>query len=587
MSTHTSTNPNMVDDLLFEQFATLATAPDGIGRLRALILQLAVQGRLGTQDAGDEPAGKLVERVREEKEQLVKKGRIKRERPLESIREEEKPYFIPNQWAWIRLSDAIEGMANGIYKSGVFYSDDGIACLRMYNINSGKINFQNLKRMILNDQEMEQYLLKQGDLLVNRVNSRELVGKSAVIPELKEPVIFESKNIRVRFDTRIILPDFVNILFQTKEVWQVWQGTAKQTCGQASVSQPQIAGICTPLPPLAEQHRIVAKVDRLMALCDELEARQQQERAGCLKLGTASFAGLQNAESPEEFGRQWAQVCDAFDLILDCPENVAMLRQTILQLAVQGRLVRQDSGDEPAEKLVERIREKKERLVKNRRIKKEKPLESIKEEEKPYFIPNQWAWIRLGDAIDAMANGIYKSDVFYSDDGIACLRMYNISSGKINFKNLKRMVLNDQEMEQYLLKQGDLLVNRVNSRELVGKAAVIPELKEPIIFESKNIRVRFDTQIILPDFVNIFFQTKEVWQVWQGTAKQTCGQASVSQPQIAGICTPLPPLAEQHRIVAKVDALMALCDQLEAQLKERAGMQGKFTDAVVKSIGTG
>ena len=103
-----------------------------------------------------------------------------------------------------------------------------------------------------------------------------------------------------------------------------------------------VAKFQIPLPPLAEQHRIVAKVDRPMALCDELEAHQQKERAGCLKLGTTSLAGLQNAESPEEFGRQWAQVCDAFDLILNCPENVAVLRQTILQLAVQGRLVRQE-----------------------------------------------------------------------------------------------------------------------------------------------------------------------------------------------------------------------------------------------------
>ena len=120
-----------------------------------------------------------------------------------------------------------------------------------------------------------------------------------------------------------------------------------------------------PLPPLAEQHRIVAKVDRLMALCDELEARQQQEWVGCLKLGTATLAGLQNATHPAEFERQWAQVCDAFDLILDCPENVAVLRQTILQLAVQGRLVRQEPGDEPASVLIEKIRKEKDQFDKN------------------------------------------------------------------------------------------------------------------------------------------------------------------------------------------------------------------------------
>lgn len=139
------------------------------------------------------------------------------------------------------------------------------------------------------------------------------------------------------------------------------------------LSKKVLKDILIPLPPLAEQHRIIGKVDRLMALCDELEAKQEQERAGCLKLGTASLAELQNAESPEEFERLWAQVCDAFDLILDCPENVDVLRQTILQLAVQGKLGTQDEGDEPASVLLERIKNNKNRLIKDGKIPKDKP----------------------------------------------------------------------------------------------------------------------------------------------------------------------------------------------------------------------
>jgi Restriction endonuclease S subunits len=150
-----------------------------------------------------------------------------------------------------------------------------------------------------------------------------------------------------------MIPEFLFYFFKT-EYWNI--RTLDKGTGQPGINTKIIKAFDIPLPPLAEQHRIVEKVDRLMALCDQLEKQQQQERSTCLQLGTASFAGLQNAESPEDFERQWAQICDTFDLMLDCPENVAVLRQTILQLAVQGKLGTQDEGDEAASVLLERIR---------------------------------------------------------------------------------------------------------------------------------------------------------------------------------------------------------------------------------------
>jgi len=554
MTSPTFANPTLSDALLFEHFATLATAPDGIARLRELILQLAVQGKLGTQDAGDEPARVLLARIRKEKERLVKEGKIKKDKPL--VSKGELAFQLPKTWICTHLG-AIISFEYG--ESLPEIKREGSGKVPVYGSN-GIVGYHS------------KAITKGPSLIIGRKGS---AGAIQITTVPCYPI-----------DTAYFIDNFENLdqKFIFYLLTSLKLGSLDKSTAIPGLNRNDAYNLVIGFPPLAEQHRIVAKVDRLMALCDELEARQQQERAGCLKLGTASLAGLQNAASPEEFERQWAQVCDAFELILDCPENVAVLRQTILQLAVQGKLGTQDPKDEPAGKLMGRIRKKKDPLGNKGKRKCETPLGSIGEEEKSYSIPNVWTWIRLGEAIELMANGIYKPDAFYSDDGIACLRMYNINSGKINFENLKRMVLNDHEIGQYFLKPGDLLVNRVNSRELVGKAAVIPELTEPVIFESKNIRVRFDTNILLPDFVNILFQTKEVWQVWQGNAKQTCGQASVSQPQIAGICTPLPPLAEQHRIVAKVDALMALCDTLEARLKERAAVQGKFAGAVVKQV---
>jgi type I restriction enzyme, S subunit len=543
MKNSSSVIGEMTVNFLFEHFATLATAPDGITRLRELILQLAVQGKLGTQDAGDEPASVLLEKIKKEKERSEKDEEIKKEKAIAP--KGVLIYPLPKNW----ISSPLGAIISFEY---------GESLPRIKRVDSGKVPVYGSNGIVGYHSKA---ITKGPALIIGRKGSAGAIQISNIPCH---PI-----------DTAYFIDNFKNLdcKFIFYLLTSLNLGSLDKSTAIPGLNRNDAYNLLIGLPPLAEQHRIVAKVDRLMALCDELEGRQQKERAGCLKLGTASLAGLQNADSPEEFERQWAQVCDAFDLILDCPENVAVLRQTILQLAVQGRLVRKEPGDDKAEKLVEKIRKK--------------PFEPIRNDEKQYPIPDFWTWIRLGEAIESMANGIYKPGVFYSDDGIACLRMYNINSGKINFKNLKRMVLDDQEIHQYLLKQGDLLVNRVNSRELVGKAAAIPKLTESVIFESKNIRVRFNTDILLPGFVNILFQTKEVWQVWQGKAKQTCGQASVSQPQIAGICTPLPPLAEQHRIVAKVDALMALCDALESRLKERAAVQGLLAGAVVKQVAGG
>jgi type I restriction enzyme S subunit len=308
MKNPTPANPTMTDTLLFEQFATLATAPDGIARLRELILQLAVQGKLGTQEAGDEPASVLLERIKIEK-------KLKKNTLLSSISMDEYPFILPNGWLFCHLEDIIQ-ISSGDALPSHKMSKNGTIPVFGGNGITGYHDSGNVSKPTL---------------VIGRVGfycgSIHLTPKNAWITDNAFITKFSESNIDI---------DFLFWLLKGSNLSRRNEATA-----QPVISGRKVYPIIVGLPPLAEQHRIVAKVDRLMALCDELEARQQQERGGCLRLGTASLAGLQNATHPEEFERQWAQVCDAFDLILDCPENVAVLRQTILQLVVQGRL----SGD--------------------------------------------------------------------------------------------------------------------------------------------------------------------------------------------------------------------------------------------------
>ena len=152
-----------------------------------------------------------------------------------------------------------------------------------------------------------------------------------------------------------------------------------------------------PLCPLNEQHRIVSKVDQLMSLCDELEARQQKKRETRAHLNSAALDRLLAARAPGEFAQGWRCVCDNFDLLYDAPENVGALRKAILQLAVMGKLVEQDTDDEPTSVLLEKIEIEKERLIKEKKIKRTEIL--VEPSEVPFELPEGWNWVSMGNAL--------------------------------------------------------------------------------------------------------------------------------------------------------------------------------------------
>lgn len=399
MTTLSHITQDPTDHLLFEHFATLATAPEGIARLRELILQLAVQGKLGTQDTGDEPASVLAKKIRKEKERLSISRKIRNEKSLDSITETMIPYQIPKNWTWMRFGELGQVVGGGTPRTtnSEYYVSHGIPWLTPADLYRHKGKYIGRGKKDISEDGLKE-------------SSAQLLPKGAILFSIRAPigyVAIASNSLSTNQGFKSCIPYIIEM---SEYIYFFLVSSAKEIDARASgttfkeVSGQEVKRILFPLPPLVEQHRIVAKVDRLMAICDELEARQQKERAGCLRLGTASLTGLQNAESPEEFGRQWAQVCDAFDLILDCPENVAVLRQTILQLAVQGRLVRQEPGDELAKKLVDRIRKEKEQLVKDGKIGKTKLTPEIESEEIPYPIPKNWFWTRL-DHITYISTG--------------------------------------------------------------------------------------------------------------------------------------------------------------------------------------
>jgi len=326
---------------LEELFACLDAGVEGLRkvkvqlkRYRQAVLKYAFEGKLTeewrkTHRDQIEPATKLLERIRE----VRKDTKFKELQPIDTI---DLP-ILPEEWTWARIGEIAESMRNGVYKPEKFYGNNGVACLRMYNIENGAIVWKDVKRMNLTPEEIEFYELKPGDILVNRVNSRELVGKAAAIPSGLERCVYESKNIRLR-----LLQDYANSKYVN--FWFLMYGqkffsrNAQQTVGMASINQEQLASMPIPLCHPNEQTMVVEKIERLFSIADEVE-----------KIATESI------------------------------EHADKMRQSILKMAFEGKLVPQDPSDESAEKLLERIREEREKSRGengiNRRKNKPKQLE--------------------------------------------------------------------------------------------------------------------------------------------------------------------------------------------------------------------
>jgi type I restriction enzyme, S subunit len=554
----------MSTDLLFEHFATLATAPDGIARLRELILQLAVQGKLGTQDAGDEPASVLAKKLQLERERQIKEKIIREEDLSGPVKDAEQRFEIPKNWEWIRFGDEIFVIRGGSPRpkgdSRYFSSTPTkhhwikISDIRKY---SDGIHLSNTEEYLTEEGVKHSVPVRKGTLVLTN---------SATIGV---PIFLDIDGCI--HDGYLAFPFLKDTLIDSKFLFYFFKSlksyleTIAPGGGQLNLNRSIVKNLAFALPPLAEQHRIVTKIDRLMALCDELEARQQKERAGCLMLGTASLAGLQNAESMEELERQWAQVCDAFDLILDCPENVAVLRQTILQLAVRGRLVRQEPGDEPASILLEAIRKEKDRLIKDGKIQKEKPLKFVNGDDVPFKIPNEWLWTYFGQITfnrDGARIPIEKAERATRHGAYD----YYGASGVID------------TIDDYLFDKPLLLIGE-DGANLVNRSTPIAFIAHGKYWVNNHAHVLDGISFEFLRYLEVYINSIDLRPYLTGMA-----QPKMNQAKMNSIPVPLPPLAEQHRIVAKVDALMAFCDALEARLKVRARVQGKMADAIISNI---
>jgi type I restriction enzyme S subunit len=545
----------------------------GVKKLRELILELAVRGKLVPQDPNDEPASELLTRIEAEKAFLLKEGKIKKQKVLPEIVGDELPCELPNSWMWARLGNITNyGHCDKIEAKD---ASPDTWVLELEDVEKETSKLLQKKRFFEREFKSSKNVFIKGDVIYGKL--RPYLDKVLVADESG---VCTTEMIPVRA-YKEMLPEFLRLSMKSPNFKEYANNsTHGMNLPRMGTDKAKLALI--PTCSLQEQHRIVAKVDELMALCDQLEAQTEASIDAHKTLVEVLLATLTDAKNADELNDNWQTISQHFDVLFTTQASIDQLKQTILQLAVMGKLVKQDPKDEPASKLLERIVTEKQQLIKDGKIKKQKPLPPITADEKTFELPEGWEWSRIVDASLFTEYGTSEK-AFEGAVGVPVLKMGDIQSGKVFHGGQKVVPSTINDLPNLYLEYGDVLYNRTNSAELVGKTGMFEGETGCYTFASYLIRIRCHFQRVIPQYLTLSMNTPLFRRTQiDPYVKQQCGQANVNGTLMKSMIITIPPLLEQRRIVAKIDELLALCDSLKANVNQAKTTQLHLTDVLVE-----
>jgi type I restriction enzyme S subunit len=533
----------------------------GVKKLRELILELAVRGKLVPQDPSDEPASVLLERIAAEKAQLVKEKKIKKPKKLSEISDEEQPFTLPHGWSFIRLNDYGEwGSGSTPKRSNSEYYGGDIPWFKSGELTGDYLSESEETITELALAETSVRYNNVGDVLVAMYGAT--IGKTAILS------VRATTNQAVCACTPFsgLSNSYLLLILKAYKSRLTGMGAGG---AQPNISREKIINTVVALPSTKEQHRIVAKVDELMTLCDQLEQQTEASIAAHQVLVTTLLDTLTNSANAEELMQNWQMVAEHFDTLFTTEESIDQLKQTILQLAVMGKLVPQDPNDEPAAKLLERIAEEKAQLIKEKKIKKQKALPPIADDEKPFELPTGWEWCRLGSLMN-LISGQHLKPTEYSDTPLENGNPY--ITGPAEFGSVHPSFSKYTNEKRALAEVGDILIT--------CKGAGLGKLNRA----NQTLAISRQLMAIQPIFVVQEFLFSVVDSKYDYFQSKGVGIAipGISREDVTDLIVALPPVAEQSQIVLKVGELFAICDQVNIRFKATQTTQLHLTDAIVE-----
>jgi len=540
----------------------------GIKKLRELILELAVRGKLMPQDPNDEPAGVLLKKIDEEKRNLLESGEIKKQFSSSEIEDYEIPFFLPKGWEWSRIGNIGRDWGQKTPISDFTYIDVSSIINILGLITNPEIISAS------NAPSRARKIVKIGTVIYSTV--RPYLKNICVIENEYLPEPIASTAFAILHPLQNMPGRFFAMYFRSP-TFVAYVESVQNGIAYPAINDKQFFNGLVPIPPLNEQHRIVAKVDELMALCDQLEQQQTDSIAAHKTLVQTLLGTLTQAADAAEFEQAWSRIANHFDALFTTESSIDQLKQTLLQLAVMGKLVPHDPNDEPASILLEKIAEEHGKTGKGRTAKNKPELDLSQK----VILPSSWEVALFQDITKVITCGMASTPKYY-DSGRIFLSAKNVKPYRFMPDDHKFV---DEETYRKITQnakpeKGDILLTRVGAG--IGEAALIDQDIDFAYYVSLTLikpYLQYLNSTYLLHWLNSPEGVKKSLDNIYGTGMSQ-GNLNVNQVRMFSI--PIPPLNEQHRIVAKVDELMALCDSLKARIAAAQTTQLQLADVIVE-----
>ena len=555
---------------LLVHFDRVSDASHAIPCLRRFILDLAVRGKLIEQDPRDEPASELLKRIQVERERQSIEGAVRKSRSDSRVDVDEIPFELPKSWARSSLGEVARyGISGKIYSNKEVFANTWVLDLEDIEKGSSRL----IERVLSSSRPFQSSKTRfnKGDVLFGKLR-----------PYLNKVLVADTDGVCT---TEIVpvrgycgmVPEYISLVLKSpltmKRVDRLMYGMKMPRLGTNDA-----LALNFPLPPLIEQHRIVAKVDELMALCDRLEATQMERESRRDRLVASSLNRLNNGADPDAFRDHARFYFNCLPRLTTRHEHIEQIRQTILNLAVRGQLVPQDPNDEPASELLERIKVEKSRLVKEGTLARQK-LASSEPKELAFDCPMNWQEMNFNDVCSLVTSGSRGWAEFYSETGPKFIRAQNIRFGRLRLEDLACVSLPKKaEGTRTQVSKGDLLIV-ITGAGVTNPAMLDHELGEAYV--SQHVALIKPTTTSLSRWLLLCLMAPVGARAELVERAYGAGKPGLNLDNIRFLRIPLPPLAEQQRIVAKVEELMALCDRLEVQLTTAQTESRRLLEAVL------
>lgn len=552
------------------EFGHIANAPGGVGKLRELVLHLAVSGKLTIQVVGED-AGDLFEEIKTKKSSLQSDGTIRVNRKIRSEKNQ-GGWQIPQNWLWCRFGELCSFSAGKTpsRKEGKYWQSGGYPWFSIADMNHGQVVTAS-SETVSEDARTEIFKSEPSPVGSLLMSFKLSIGKLSL---LGVPAYHNEAIITIE----PFAPELKEYFFKCLNGFDLSAGNKAAIKG-STLNQDSLSNIFVALPPKNEIPRIVAKVDELMALCDKLETQQQARRKLQNALRQSTLQAVANGPSPHELQTTWTRLAENFGRLFHTQEDVADLRKMVSELAIRGAL---DDFSEPTDPLTVDVY-----LAALTKSKTGKRFAKSVHAEEDIPLPKGWRWVLLEDLLSNSESGWSPKCEAEPRRGVewGVLKVSAVTWGAFNANENKRLPTSLEARPECEVKSGDFMLSRANTAELVARSVIAPvDCPEKLIMSDKIVRLHFLDDALKP-WVNLVNNSDLARAYYKERATGTSdSMRNVSRQVIHELPIPLPPLEVQERVLLALGRLLEFCDALEEQIAVRIRLSKQVSESVIVSL---